>query len=282
MTGRRVTRASSLAATSESAQAAPSASAPKTPRGRSKKGGSTVARQSVVSKTTETYGSKGADQYIPQNTAGKSKEDVAVDFPDTASAHGSASGNNLDRSNNRAARGDKGEVGRNNVGGHVPNENSNVQIDNGTLLIRSPDVTLRHNIAEGDSRTRFRPNLKAWVGAIVVMFLIISLTNAPFFEGSKHHSVSTETSVLNGDAINQRLDQLELRMSDYDNFMPVIDQVSVAEKYQVDYFDPRHGAVSWPKYTSPEKMRKVGGWMGLFQKQVPFRYVWGRRSAIAP
>ena len=283
MTGRRVTRASSLAASNASAQAAPAASVPKTPGGRSKKGGSTAARQSVVSKTTETYGSKGADQYIPQSTAGQSKDDIAVEFPDTASAHGSSSGDNRARSNHGAARSSKGDVGRNIVSGNLLAENPNVNADNATVPNLSPDVTLRHTKTEDDSHARFRPDLKAWIGAIIALILIISfVTYPPSFGGSKHSSVHTDTSVSNEDTLIQRLDRLEALVAGHDNFIPGIDQVSIAEQYQVDYFDPRNGAVTWPKYTSPEKMRKVGGWMGLFKKQVPLRYVWGKRSVIAP
>lgn len=282
MTGRRVTRASSLAANSEGAQAAPSASAPKTPGARSKKAGSTVARQSVVSKTTETYGSKGADQYIAQNTAGKSKGDVATDFPDTASAHGSLSGEDRARSNParsiRAARSDNGDVGPNIGGGNMTEQNPNAGADNATVLNPFPDVTLRHTNTEGESHTRFHPNLKSWIGALIAVLLIIGFSfYPPILGGSKHLSVPTDTSVSKDNAVLQRLDRLEARMSVFDNIIPVIEQVSVAEQYQVDYFDPRIGAVTWPKYTSPEKMRQVGGWMGFFKKQVPLRYVWGKR-----
>ena len=280
MTGnRRVTRASSLAA-SEGAQAAPSASAPKTPGGRSKKAGSTAPRQSVVSKTTETYGSKGADQYIPQNTAGKSKEDIAGEFPETASAHGSSSGDDMAHSNRRAARSNKGNVGLNAFSGNIPEESRNMDAENATALNLLADVTLRNTNTEGESRTSFHPNLKAWIGAIVAVLVIICLFASPPLPGGSL-SVPTDKTVLNQDAL-QRLDHLEARMSEYDNFIHLVDQVNVAEQYQVDYFDPRQGAVTWPKYTSPEKMRKVGGWMGFFQKQVPFRYVWSKGKAIAP
>ena len=42
-------------------------------------------------------------------------------------------------------------------------------------------------------------------------------------------------------------------------------------KQSVDWFDPRNMAVTIPKYTSPEKMRDVSGWLRFFKKQVPFR-----------
>lgn len=48
--------------------------------GRTKKAGSAV-RQSVASRTNDTYGSKGADKFVAQTTTRKTKKDIAVDFP---------------------------------------------------------------------------------------------------------------------------------------------------------------------------------------------------------
>ena len=42
-------------------------------------------------------------------------------------------------------------------------------------------------------------------------------------------------------------------------------------KATVDWFHPSNMAVTISKYTSPEKKRKVGGWLGFFQKEVPFK-----------
>ncbi|KAL8796155.1 MAG: hypothetical protein Q9195_001488 [Heterodermia aff. obscurata] len=44
-------------------------------------------------------------------------------------------------------------------------------------------------------------------------------------------------------------------------------------KPSVDWFHPSNKAVVISKYTSPEKMRKVGGWLGLFKKKVAFNAV---------
>ena len=42
-------------------------------------------------------------------------------------------------------------------------------------------------------------------------------------------------------------------------------------KPTVDWFHASNMAVTISKYTSPEKMRKVGGFLGLFQRKVPFK-----------
>ena len=65
----------------------------------------------------------------------------------------------------------------------------------------------------------------------------------------------------------QQIDSMERKLQGMQNDM----QYAVyAQKLAVDWFDPRNMAVTISKYTSPEKMRDVGGWLGLFKKQVPF------------
>ena len=72
--------------------------------------------------------------------------------------------------------------------------------------------------------------------------------------------------VVHDNILRQRVDDMEAQLSKLTNEGLVSDNM-----YKVDYFDPRNKAVTWPYYTSPEKMRDVGGWMGLFKKQVPFK-----------
>ena len=65
----------------------------------------------------------------------------------------------------------------------------------------------------------------------------------------------------------QQIDGMDRKLQGMQNDM----QYTVyAQKLAVDWFDPRNMAVTISKYTSPEKMRDVGGWMGLFKKQAPF------------
>ena len=68
-------------------------------------------------------------------------------------------------------------------------------------------------------------------------------------------------------SIRHELANLEQRILELSNEQ----EISATEaKYKMDWFDPRNDAVTLPKYTSPEKMREVEGWMGLFRKKIPF------------
>ena len=74
--------------------------------------------------------------------------------------------------------------------------------------------------------------------------------------------------VIDSDALTQRLDYVEAQLSKLTNDAPTFE-----EKYKIDYFDPRNEATTWPKYTSPEKMRPASGWKSFLYSEVPYRYV---------
>ena len=168
------------------------------------------------------------------------------------------------------------------------------------------DVTLRNTTqdAEDISASSFRPsflhavetlynnmnNGKKWLMLLTVLILAVAYLvsesfNGPFF-GAKHgllpvrftlrNIVANDMTAASGkpdavvidNSLRQRLDIVEAQLLKLTHEIPESE-----DRYKVDYFDPRNKAVTWLKYTSPEKMRKVGGWMGIFKKQVPFRYV---------
>lgn len=91
--------------------------------------------------------------------------------------------------------------------------------------------------------------------------------------GGKVDSIASNYELLDqrlenfDSSIRHELANLEQRILELSNEQ----EISATEaKYKMDWFDPRNDAVTVPKYTSPEKMREVDGWMGLFTKKVPF------------
>lgn len=87
-----------------------------------------------------------------------------------------------------------------------------------------------------------------------------------------------DTIAAGHDSLGQRLDNVDISFrQELANLEQRILQLSNEQeiaateaKYKMDWFDPRNDAVTLPKYTSPEKMREVDGWMGLLTKKVPF------------
>lgn len=210
-------------------------------------------------------------------------------------------------SDRRAARNDKYNAARNANDLAARNGNNGItpigslDADNATVLGGMPigDHTLRTQDIEDNGGTSYRPSFlhavesfcknmvtgKKWLLLLTVFMLATAyLVSEPFYGpilGTKHGLLPVRSGLRhtldNGmpapvnsadDHCHQRLEDLESRVFKLTNEKPVH-----ADKYQVDYFDPFNQAVTWPKYTSPEKMRKVGGWMGFFDKEVPFKYV---------
>ena len=68
--------------------------------------------------------------------------------------------------------------------------------------------------------------------------------------------------------LNHRMDSMEERLL---NLKDHEDLSIFGGKQSVDWFHPSNMAVTISKYTSPEKLRKVGGWLGLFKKQAAFK-----------
>ena len=68
--------------------------------------------------------------------------------------------------------------------------------------------------------------------------------------------------------LNHRMDSMEERLL---NLKDHEDLSFFGGKQSVDWFHPSNMAVTISKYTSPEKLRKVGGWLGLFKSQAAFK-----------
>ena len=73
---------------------------------------------------------------------------------------------------------------------------------------------------------------------------------------------------LRDESLNHRMDSMEERLL---NLKDHEDLSVFGGKQSVDWFHPSNMAVTISKYTSPEKLRKVGGWLGLFKRQAAFK-----------
>lgn len=85
-----------------------------------------------------------------------------------------------------------------------------------------------------------------------------------------------ESLVKGQESLNHRDEGFNHRMNSFEEKLLSLHDTKEYSIYgggkaSVDWFHPSNMAVTISKYTSPEKMRKVGGWFGLFQKQVAFK-----------
>ena len=144
-----------------------------------------------------------------------------------------------------------------------------------------------------------RDNVKQWVIYFLLGLLVIASTSPVLYYGtylgvkygiikgiggklqaivSAHDSLvhrfdtdhqSLVQEINTGDNnLQEQIYRLDQRISEIINDQQI---TAIETQYGVDWFDPRNDAVTFPPLTSPEKMRTVRGWMGLFRKQVPFK-----------
>lgn len=298
-----------LRSSSRVPSAAPSA-APATPRVRSRKatskvgsnaGGSVAGRNEVDSRAQDSYGSRAPDNTATQQRHADTLQQIGSNFegelgPSAPNAAPSVSSSRRARHRSPDPSEQLSVIQEAQAFDPSRNDLAGRDVDGATGLptgandlvddqLQSDHQHVTHAIEPTYSPENV-PN--KWLAIFALVLLALACLAPLAYYGSmaavklsltKQIEGRIDAIVANHDSLvhrldvadityHQQLDYLEHRLSEVTNDQQI---TAIETKYKIDWFDPSNDALTLQYLTSPEKMRQVGGWMGLFKKEVPMK-----------